>query len=509
MAALRALVFLAVLSCCSAANFVMFPMFGRSHYMFVARLGQELAERGHQVKIFVGTTQSYAANDSNVRVYKDDQLAAAMMRAGRPTSHFFKTTSDLEQLRFLFMYQTLYCDDLLGHTEVMEEIKHADLVVGEMLYLCSALVADKFDLPHVIISASTLSTPTGLPFGIPSPPSYVPQWGASLTPELRFVDRVKNLIKWILSYGFYLYDLCPMFNGLKVKHGITPSKNIHETLGRVDLILGQMDFVLEDPRPLLPNTRVVGPFLPSPAKPLPKEVDEFMQEAGDGGVILVSFGTVLEEVDEDLLQLMAKAFSKLPQKILWKLKGTSKVSISDNVKLLSWLPQNDILGHPKTRLFIGHAGLNGIFESTYHGVPMICSPFFGDQFVNAQIAKRAGFSETVDLEATSAEDFVSLVNKVLTQTSYRDSAGRISKSVQRLPRPPIKEAADWVEYTQAQGGLQYLRPRGLDLPFYQLYLLDILFLVSLVLVVVVFVIGFLLKSVISCLWRSSEKEKAN
>jgi len=32
-----------------AANFVMFPMFGRSHYMFVARLGQELAERGHQV----------------------------------------------------------------------------------------------------------------------------------------------------------------------------------------------------------------------------------------------------------------------------------------------------------------------------------------------------------------------------------------------------------------------------------------------------------------------------
>jgi len=67
----------------------------------------------------------------------------------------------------------------------------------------------------------------------------------------------------------------------------------------------------------------VGPFLPSPAKPLPKEVDEFMQEAGDGGVILVSFGTVLEEVDEDLLQLMAKAFSKLPQKILWKLKGMS------------------------------------------------------------------------------------------------------------------------------------------------------------------------------------------
>ena len=46
---------------------------------------------------------------------------------------------------------------------------------------------------------------------------------------------------------------------------------------------------------------------------------------------------------------------------------------------------------------------------------MICSPFFGDQFVNAQIAKQVGFAEIVDLEATSAEDFVSLIHKVLTQ----------------------------------------------------------------------------------------------
>lgn len=49
MATFRALVCLAILSCCSAANFVMFPMFGRSHYMFYTKLGQELTERGHQV----------------------------------------------------------------------------------------------------------------------------------------------------------------------------------------------------------------------------------------------------------------------------------------------------------------------------------------------------------------------------------------------------------------------------------------------------------------------------
>jgi len=111
-----------------------------------------------------------------------------------------------------------------------------------------------------------------------------------------------------------------------------------------------------------------------------------------------------------------ESFKKTAECIfLLNLTDISEVSVSENVKVLSWLPQNDILGHPKTRLFVAHAGINGLYESTYHGVPMICSPFFGDQPVNAQMAKQSGFAEVMDLETTSAEDFVSLIHKVLTQ----------------------------------------------------------------------------------------------
>ena len=45
-----------------------------------------------------------------------------------------------------------------------------------------------------------------------------------------------------------------------------------------------------------------------------------MQKAGDEGVILVSFGTILSNFDESLLQMMADAFSKLPQQVIWKLE---------------------------------------------------------------------------------------------------------------------------------------------------------------------------------------------
>lgn len=90
--------------------------------------------------------------------------------------------------------------------------------------------------------------------------------------------------------------------------------------------------------------------------------------------------------------------------------------------------------------------------------------------------------------------------------SYRESAARISKSIKQLPRTPVQEAADWVEYTQAQGGLQYLRPRGLDLPFYQLYFLDMLLLVTLIVIAFLFVVIRLCKFIKS-LFKEKEKKQ--
>ena len=49
MTALGTALLFSLVSGCFAAKFVMFPMFGRSHYMILNKLGQELSERGHEV----------------------------------------------------------------------------------------------------------------------------------------------------------------------------------------------------------------------------------------------------------------------------------------------------------------------------------------------------------------------------------------------------------------------------------------------------------------------------
>ena len=204
-----------------------------------------------QVKIFVGASQSFAANDPNVRIFNDVKFAKFF--SAPPTASEFKAMAGIAEMKFVLKLQSLYCDDMFSNAELMEETRHADLVVGELFYLCSSLVADKLSLPLVIISAVSISSPTSIALGLPSPPSYAPQWDAPLSDEFNFVDTVQNVLKRILWDVFYHYDLCPIYNEIKAKHNITPNKTIQETLGRADLIISQMDFMLEHPRPLLPS----------------------------------------------------------------------------------------------------------------------------------------------------------------------------------------------------------------------------------------------------------------
>ena len=69
----------------------------------------------------------------------------------------------------------------------------------------------------------------------------------------------------------------------------------------------------------------VGLFMPKPSAPVTKDLETFMQSSGDDGVILVSFGTVVDDLNEERLKTMINAFSQLKQKVLWKVKGITYI----------------------------------------------------------------------------------------------------------------------------------------------------------------------------------------
>lgn len=172
------------------------------------------------------------------------------------------TAQTLMQLLSLLLapFHAMYCDALLKSKESMERISNADLIIGDGLYLCSSLIADRFSLPHVVIVTQTLSIPTMRVFGLPMPPAYVPQFRSSFTDRQTFARRLKNLYDWLLVYWVVYFRMTPPFQELKAKYEITPQKGLYETLGRVDLIISQKPLILKYPRPLMPFKLVTDVF---------------------------------------------------------------------------------------------------------------------------------------------------------------------------------------------------------------------------------------------------------
>ena len=57
------------------------------------------------------------------------------------------------------------------------------------------------------------------------------------------------------------------------------------------------------------------------AKPLPPELEKFVSASGEHGFIIVSFGTNVASLPKAEVDMLAEAFGKLKQRVVWRVKG--------------------------------------------------------------------------------------------------------------------------------------------------------------------------------------------
>lgn len=198
----------------------------------------------------VGDTESYVTSHQNVRIYKTPQLLYQIMLTRRGPKKGLDVVTETVSISKLM---AMYCEGILNDEELTTDVQHADVVIGDGLYICSSLIASKFSLLHIVVVSSTLSLPAMLAFGVPLSPSYVPQFKSTFADDLSFVERLQNIYYWILVHWAFNYGMVPPFHDLKKRYNITPQETVYETLGRVDLIISQKPFILEYPRPLFPS----------------------------------------------------------------------------------------------------------------------------------------------------------------------------------------------------------------------------------------------------------------
>lgn len=97
-----------------------------------------------------------------------------------------------------------------------------------------------------------------------------------------------------------------------------------------------------------PNIINAGGMTILPPKLLNEELETFISHKS--GFIYFSLGTTVNEVtsDENILRSIMNVFGKLEQRVLWKWGGNLNVSLPENVKVMKWFSQQDVLS--KTNL---------------------------------------------------------------------------------------------------------------------------------------------------------------
>lgn len=210
----------------------------------------------------------------------------------------------------------------------------------------------------------------------------------------------------------------------------------------------------------------------------PKKLDAETQAFLDGanhGAIYFSLGSNIQSamMPADTIKIFLNVFKKLKQRVLWKFENEDMKNLPENIKISKWFSQNDILAHPKVKIFITHCGLLSTQEAIHHGVPMISIPFWLDQHVLTKKLSKKGIVFPLSYSNISENSLQQAIEEVVTNTSYYTEIKRWSKIFKDRPVKPKELAAYWIEHVLYNDDLKYLQPPETFLSALELFLFDL------------------------------------
>jgi len=173
------------------------------------------------------------------------------------------------------------------------------------------------------------------------------------------------------------------------------------------------------------------------------------------------------------LKIFLDVFGSLKQRILWKFENETLPNLPANVKVQSWLPQADILAHPNVKVFIAHGGLFGTQEAVFNGVPILGMPVYCDQHLNIYQAEKAGYALRLDFRTLTADELRKSLLELIENPKYSNKIRQASMVFRDRPLKAMDTAMYWINYVIEHRGAPHLVAAGVELPWYQFYLLDI------------------------------------
>ncbi|XP_068877765.1 UDP-glucuronosyltransferase 1A1-like isoform X1 [Aphelocoma coerulescens] len=486
---------LSLLGLAAAGKLLVVPVDG-SPWLSMREVVEMIQQKGHEVVVVAPEVSLHIKPSKNL-VMKMYSVPYTKKEMEKDFKVFLQTSfeegSFLE--RFLKVYEGMKrvsnmvaasCEHLLQNKELMRFLEESkfDALLTDPVIPCGLILAEHLSLPSVYFLRGV---PCGLDFEAtqcPNPPSYVPRALSQLTDRMSFLQRVKNLLFDTLN--IFLCDFAFEPYSKLASEFLQREVTVLDLLRKGSVWLLRLEFVLDYPRPLMPNIIPVG-GVNCAHKELPQEFEAMVNASGEHGVVVFSLGSMVSEIPMKKAMEIAEALGTVPQTVLWRYTGKAPPNLPKNVKLVKWLPQNDLLAHPKTRAFITHGGSHGVYEGICNAVPMVLMPLFGDQMDNAKRVESRGAGLTLNILEMTSSDISTALKAVINDKKYKENIQRLSDLHLDRPIHPLDLAVHWVEFVMRHKGAPHLRPAAHDLNWVQYHSLDVIAFLAAVVLLALFI----------------------
>ncbi|NXH52651.1 UD11 glucuronosyltransferase, partial [Rhabdornis inornatus] len=259
--------FLSLLGLAAAGKLLVVPVDG-SHWLSMREVVDMLQQRGHEVVVVAPEVSLHIKPSKKfvMKMYSVSYTQEELEKDFRAFLHTsFEEGSFLE--RFIKVYEVMKkfssksavsCEQFLQNKELIRYLEDSkfDALLTDPVVPCGVILAEHLSLPSVYFLRGI---PCGLDFEAtqcPNPPSYVPRAFSQLTDHMTFLQRVKNLL--FDTQNLFLCDFAFVPFSKLASEFLQREVTVQDLLRKASVWLLRLEFVLDYPRPLMPNIIPIG-----------------------------------------------------------------------------------------------------------------------------------------------------------------------------------------------------------------------------------------------------------